>query len=81
MFRRGWIKRESRSFAYKTWSEVSEGYSRDNPILVRVVEELKEEANGPCANLKIVGIPNNVKWQIEEYDGNECVAELHRTWR
>jgi len=53
---------------------------RDDPILVQVVEKLGKEANGSCANLKIVEIPNNVEWEIEEYDGQEWVAEKHRTW-
>ncbi len=25
-------------------------------------------------------IPDDVKWQIEEYDGLEWIAEKHRTW-
>lgn len=54
---------------------------RDNPILIRVVEELGEKANGNCAQLKIIEIPDGVEWQIEEYDGLEWVAEKHRTWR
>ena len=37
-------------------------------------------ANGNHANLKIVEIPGDVKWHVEEYDGNEWVAEDHRTW-
>lgn len=45
--------------------------ARDDPILVRVVEELGETANGKYADLKIVEIPDDVKWQIEEYDGIE----------
>jgi hypothetical protein len=27
-----------------------------------------------------VDIPDDVNWYIEEYDGNEHVAERHRTW-
>lgn len=54
---------------------------RDDPILVQVVQELGKYANGPHANLKIVEIPADVYWQIDEYDGNEWVAEKHRTWR
>jgi hypothetical protein len=37
-------------------------------------------ANGACADLKIVEVPDEVDWYIEEYDGNEWVAEKHRTW-
>ena len=39
-----------------------------------------DSANDDFAKLKIIKIPNNVKWQIEEYDGSEWVAEKHRTW-
>lgn len=55
-------------------------FKRDDPMLVRVVEELGAEANGRCASLKIVDIPPEVSWSIKEYDGNEHVAEDHRTW-
>lgn len=53
---------------------------RDDPALIQVVQELGDAADGYCANLKIVEIPDGVEWQIEEYDGNEWVAEKHRTW-
>jgi len=49
--------------------------------LVRVVEELKQRANGHCASLKIVSIPDGVAWQISTSDGTEHVSEVHRTWR
>lgn len=53
---------------------------RDDPILILVIEELGKKANGDCANLKVVKIPDDVEWEIQEYDGHECVAEQHRTW-
>ncbi len=53
---------------------------RDDPVLVQVVRELGEEANTRYASLKIVEIPADVEWKIEEYDGLEWVAEKHRTW-
>lgn len=53
---------------------------RDDPHLVRVVETLKDKANGKHATLRIVEIPEDVEWEIEEYDGTEWVAEKHRTW-
>lgn len=67
-------------------SEADENYfecreiPRNDATLVAVVESLKGEANGFCASLKVVEIPENVDWYIEEYDGNEWVAEKHRTW-
>lgn len=53
---------------------------RDDPLLIQVVKELKNLANGRCAELEIVEIPDGVKWEIDEYDGIEHVAEQHRTW-
>ena len=54
--------------------------NRADPDLISVIEELGEEANGHYASLKIIEIPSDVKWTIEEYDGLEWVAEEHRTW-
>jgi len=54
---------------------------RNDPFLVQVVKELGPEADGSFASLKIVEVPDDVKWGIEEYDGAEWVAEIHRTWR
>jgi hypothetical protein len=54
---------------------------RNDPVLIQVVEELGERASGRYANLKIVEIPDDVDWEIMEYDGSEWIAERHRTWR
>lgn len=54
--------------------------ARDDPILVRVVNELGDIAASKYASLKVVEIPAEVDWIIEEYDGAEWVAEKHRTW-
>ena len=56
------------------------GIKRDDPLLLRVVKELGNAANGSVAKLKIVKIPIDVKWHIEEYDGNEHIAEDHEVW-
>lgn len=53
---------------------------RDDPYLVKIVKEMGETANGAHASLKIVEIPGDVSWHIAEYDGNEWVAEDHRSW-
>jgi hypothetical protein len=56
--------------------------ARDDPYLVQVVEELGSKAvSGSHASLKVITIPADVEWQIEEYDGAEWIAEKHRTWR
>lgn len=53
---------------------------RDDPALVEVVEALGERANDTYAMLKVVAIPEDVKWYIHEYDGVEQVYEQHRKW-
>jgi len=54
---------------------------RSDKFLVQVVEELGEKANGSCAELKVVEIPDGIDYEIEEYDGMEWISEAHRTWR
>lgn len=46
--------------------------SRHDPILVEVVKNLGDEANGFCANLKISTISGSL-YRIGEYDGLETV--------
>lgn len=55
-------------------------YLRNSPFLVYAVEKLRDRANGKFAALKVVEIPVDVDWQIDDYDGKEWVAETHRTW-
>ena len=69
-----------------TWGFYEDGdfYDREIPrndsVLVSIVEELGEKASGRFSNLRVVEIPDGVDWCIHEYDGNEWVAEVHRTW-
>lgn len=53
---------------------------RDDPMLIQVVEELGEKANGKYSELEIVEIPDDVDWEIDEYDGYETIHEKHRSW-
>jgi hypothetical protein len=56
--------------------------NRASEDLIAVIEELGvEKASGKYAEIKIVEVPDDVKWHIDEYDGVEHVAENHRTWR
>lgn len=54
---------------------------RDDPDLIAVVTEMGHAADGECAKLEVVEIPDGVEFEISEYDGNEHIAEVHRTWR
>jgi hypothetical protein len=54
---------------------------RTDAALIQTIEELGiEKSSGVYAELKIVDIPDDVEWEIDEYDGKEWVAEVHRTW-
>lgn len=53
---------------------------RDDPLLVEVIKELGERANGRHAKLCILTIPDDVDWTIGEYDGKEWVEEVARKW-
>lgn len=61
------------------WSDYFRN-NRSHPLLIKVVEELGEDANGHFSELRIVEIPDDVEYIIEEYDGMEWIAEVHRTW-
>jgi len=53
---------------------------RADLALVQVVQELGALANGEYSSLSIVDVPDDVRWTIQEYDGMEHIAEVHRTW-
>lgn len=55
--------------------------ARDDADLIAVIEEFGAAiCSDKFARLRIVQIPEDVKWHIAEYDGVEWVAEDHRTW-
>ena len=54
--------------------------ARDDPDLIEVVASMGVKANGYYSKLKIVDVPDGTDWYIVEYDGNEHVAEVHKTW-
>ena len=71
---------KKRFYGYGYVEGMGGAYERTDPDLVAAVEALREEAGGTCASLSVVEIPDDVDWYIEEYDGNEWIAETHRTW-
>lgn len=54
---------------------------RSNYLLIEAVSKLKDKANGLYSELKIVEIPDDVEWQVFAINGEEWIAEKHRTWR
>ncbi len=65
---------------YKQYAICDHDLERTDPNLIKVVKELKDKANGSCAKLKIVTIPDGTEWEISDYDGMESVEEVHKSW-
>lgn len=55
-------------------------FRTDEKLIALIEEKGSEWCSGECAELTIVEIPDDVEWEVEEYDGNEWVSEVHRTW-
>lgn len=53
---------------------------RSDPKLIECVETFGEEANGEYAKLEVVEIPDDVEYEITNYDGSETIEEVHRHW-
>ena len=53
---------------------------RTDKYLIQAVKKLGKDANATHAYLKIITIPDGIKWEIEDYNGMESVAEKHRKW-
>ena len=64
----------------QTMSFYPRSLERNDPLLIKVIEEMGAAANGIHSSLKIVEIPDDVEWVIDDYDGDEWVAEKHRKW-
>jgi hypothetical protein len=70
----------------KTEKELNDNYfsasdiKRDDPLLVQTVKDLGKKSWGKLAELKVVEIPNDVNWELDEYDGIESVRETSRNW-
>jgi len=66
--------------AYEKINLESRPEDRTDPLLIKVVEKLGNKASGTCASLKVIEIPDGIKWEITEYDGLEQVEEIHNSW-
>ena len=72
--------RRKSNAAYSASQLYDKDLERDDPHLIQTVEDLGDKANGRFGKLEVTEIPDDVDWQIGEYDGTEWVEEKHRTW-
>ena len=63
------------------YCEGKDGYDRTSKYLVEAVEKLGTSvASGSMACLEVVEIPDDISYEIDEYDGIETIHETHRSW-
>ena len=67
-------------YSFESYNDV---YTRHHPVLIEVIKELGEEANGPFAKIKIVYIEEKYKdhYSVKEYDGMESVSIRYHTYQ
>lgn len=60
-------------YSFESYNDV---YTRHHPVLIEVIKELGEEANGPFAKIEIDYIEEKYKdhYSVKEYDGMEGVS-------
>lgn len=59
----------------------SDDWSRDDEDLIKLFKEWgSERCSGDCSKLKLVEIPNDIEYYIDDYDGLESIHEKHRSW-
>jgi hypothetical protein len=76
------LSKEAYDFIGINWDGYGFRFSNDrtNDALIRCVEELGDKASGIHSKLKVITIPDDIEWFIDEYDGLESVHEDHRVW-
>lgn len=55
-------------------------YRTDCRLIAAIEKVGIKKSNGRLAKLEIVNIPDDIEWEIDEYDGIETVHEQHRSW-
>ena len=75
------LSQKAYEFLVHEWDGFGHGeWERNDPKLVQCVEQLGKAADGLYAELKVVEIPDDVDWGIDDYDGMESISENHRVW-
>ena len=55
--------------------------ARDDPDLVSVVQQIPEDEGIVGTDLRVIEIPDDVDWQIDDWDGMEHIVDRKRIWR
>lgn len=57
-----------------------DNWERTDKDLIAVVKKLGKASYGKYSALVIVKVPEDVEWEISDYDGVETIHEKHRVW-
>jgi hypothetical protein len=57
-----------------------QAYRAHPPLIEAILEVGLYESAGPHSQLKIVEVPDDLKWYIDDYDGMEVVHEVHQSF-
>lgn len=69
------------NFKEYCFEEENEWKPRTDTVLIQLIKEKGSKwCSGSCAKLEIVEIPDDINWEISEYDGMETVREKSREW-
>lgn len=54
---------------------------RSDDRLIEAIEKIGiSEASGSMADIVIVDVPDDIEWELSNYDGIESIHEKHRSW-
>jgi hypothetical protein len=70
-----YLNKEKEESSFYEWA-----IERDDLILIEVIEQLGDLASNSGSELKIVEIPDDIKWYISDFGGLESIHECHRSW-
>lgn len=70
----------SNIYEYDTHKEVHHKSLRTDPYMIELVEEDPYNASGPFAKLKVIEIPDDIEYYVQDNGGLEIVQEAHRSW-
>ena len=60
---------------------LTQNIKREDKRLIELIKEWgSERCSGNYSELKIVEIPDDVEYEIDDYDGCESIHEKHRIW-
>lgn len=63
------------------YSNFGDDDKRTHPILIQAIEAVGiTEASGRFGEIRIIDIPDDIQFEITDYDGIESIHELHRSW-